>query len=71
MASFFSGGGRGLLGLGDDLLDEGTQGPGLRQRGLDAAMADERGRQIGEQGRAMLAGDAEGLVMFEVTHCGY
>jgi len=32
-------GGRGLLGLGDDLLDEGTQDPGLRERGLDATMA--------------------------------
>src|SRR5690606_23189383 len=39
--------GRGFLGLGDDLLDEGTQGLGLAQRGLDATVRDQRGAHVG------------------------
>jgi hypothetical protein len=46
---------RGLLGLGDDLLDEGTEGLGLGQRGLDATVLDERGGHVGQHRLAVLA----------------
>ena len=62
--------GRGVLGLGDDPLDEGTERLGLGQRGLDATVLDEGGTHVGEHRLAVLAGDAEGGVVFIVTHDG-
>ena len=62
------GGDRGLLGLGDDLLDERTQGFCLGQRGLDSAVLDERGREIGQHGGAVFPRDAERGMMLIMTH---
>ena len=60
-----------LLRLRYDLFDEGTQGLGLGQCGLDATMGDESNGEVGQHCFAMLAGDAEGGVVFIVTHCGF
>ena len=59
----------GVLGLGDDLLDEGTKGLGLRHGGLDATVFDQRSSEIGHHRRAVFAGYAQGSVVFIVTHC--
>ena len=48
-----------LFGLGDDLLDEGTERLGFCLSGLDPTVLDERGAHVGEHRLAVLAGDAE------------
>jgi len=52
----------------DHFLNERTQGAGFREGGLNPAVTDERGGQVGEQSGAMFAGDAERLVMFKMAH---
>jgi len=56
---FHLGDGAGFLGLRDDLFDPRAESLGLGQSGLDAAMLDERGAEIGEHRLAVFAGDAE------------
>ena len=60
--------GRGVLCLGDDLLDEGPQGFRLGQRGLDATVGDERDGEIGHHRAAVFDGHAQGSVVFVMTH---
>ena len=49
---------RGFFGLGDDLLDEGTEGFSLREGGLDPAVGDEGGGHVGHHRFTVRSGNA-------------
>src|SRR5205085_4177836 len=57
-----------LLAERDQLLDDRAQLLGLRQRGDDLLVLDQRGRHVGEHRTAMLGGAVELAVNLAVTH---